>query len=213
MSLPPITIPELDPAGPIDRVNDLILLRQGLNDKKATVDQIAALQLGQFSALPSDLLASDKILIGRNDGLGGYTNYIADPRVLGFLPGVTMWFYADVAPLYWRIRTSLTDRVLAVKGGTESYQNWGQHGTWDQPPHTLTVNQIPSHSHTIVGMDSGRSSISRVGRGGQELKNEYVYPAGTAIGNTGGGQSHNHGNTWRPRAAVGICCEHIGTPT
>lgn len=211
MSLPPITIPDLDPAGPIDRVNDLLVIRQGLNDKKATVSQISDLDISSFPDLPAGgLLATDKIIVGRNNGLGGYTNYIADPRNLGFLPGVTMWFYADTAPLFWRIRTSLTDRVLAVKGGTQAYTNWGQRGTWDQENHTLTVNEIPAHSHrmaTYKTVSSGNGVANKI----SASTSNTSFTATTD--NTGGGQGHNHGNTWRPRAAVGICCEHIGTPT
>lgn len=214
MSLPPITIPDLDPAGPIDRVNDLLLLRQGLNDKKVTVQQIANLDLSLYSTLPLPIVATDKLLIGRNNGSGGYTNYLADPRTIGFLPGVTMWFYANTAPLYWQVDSSLSDRVLAVKGGSQAYTNFGTGGTWTQPSHTLTVTEMPSHSHAIDGMDSGKTSETRVGRGGTlSNPNLFTYPAGTAIKNTGGGAAHNHGSSYRPRAAIGICCLHIGTPS
>jgi hypothetical protein len=213
MSFPPITIDDLDSAGPIDFDNDLMLIRQGLNDKKVTPNQINNFKLENFTTLPSKLVATDVILVGRNNG-SGYDNYISDPRRLGFLSGVTMWFYCDLAdvPLYWSSQSSLGDRVLAVKGpvNSGSYQNQGLQGTWQQTGHAITIAQMPAHSHTIKGMRSGESSTARVGRGSSTQSDFYEYPAGIAIGETGGSQMHDHGNTWRPAAAVGLVCLKTG---
>lgn len=209
MSLPPIVLSDLDPAGAIDRNNDLLLVRQGLNDKKATVDQIAALNISSYSTLPSEILASDRIIVGRNTGPGVYTNYIAEPQRLGFLKGVVMWFYCDTlqAPLYWLSDASFADRVLAVKGGSQAYTNFGLKGDWQQKDATLTISQIPSHTHKITTyktVSSGNGEANKV----SASTNNTNYTAVTQ--STGGGLGHNHGTIWRPAAAVGIVARKTG---
>ena len=236
MSLPPITIPDLDPAGPIDRNNDLLLLRQGLNDKKATVAQISNLDISSFSALPGAVLSSDRIIIGRNNGGGTYTNYIADPRSIGFLPGVRMWFYADNAPLYWQIVPGLTDRLLAIKGGSNGYQNSGSGGQWQQldvsgvTNRGLSITQIPNHNHYAqFGQNQSNKNATYI-HGAQNIqsggdpkfgKSPSTDPVRGVVGAKGDNASHdnygdcdphNHGNNWRPLAAIGQVCQHIATP-
>lgn len=210
MSFPPITLPALDPAGPVDPDNDLLLIRQGLNDRKIPAGQIGNLRLGDLTMLPNSLLASDVILVGRSN-IGGYDNFIMPPQYLGFLNGTSAWFYQATAPLGWTITPNSGDRVLACSDSVNKYNSTnapGQTGTWQQPGHTLTINQIPSHSHSALARDSGQSSITRLGRGStSSTPQNFTFLEGTVIGNTGGGQSHNHGTTWRPLANVGILCQ------
>lgn len=218
--LPPVTIPELDPATLIDYDNDQVLLRQGLNDRRATLDQINNFRLQNFPSLPSAIVESDVILVGRNDGVGGYNNFLADPRRLGFLTGVSMYFYCDTdqAPLYWVNRPELGNRVLAVKanasasggasGGTNSaYTNWGLQGNWTLPPHTLTLSQIPAHRHALVNQQNKSGTLAAnviAGTQPSSHKNQAFTEQ------AGGGNAHNHGNTFRPLAAVGLICTKNG---
>lgn len=203
MSLPPITIPDLDPAGPIDPDNDLLLIRQGLNDRKLPAGGLLSPRLTGLQMLPNQLIASDVLLIGRNNG-AGYDNYIMPPQYLGFLNGTCTWFWQANAPLGWTVVPNSGDRVLATAlpgGAPFQYYGPGYLGTWQQENHTLTVAQIPPHSHGVKSRGAEEASGNKV-RG--------YRPSDTSdrwfTENAGGGQGHNHGATWRPAAAVGILC-------
>jgi hypothetical protein len=58
--------------------------------------------------------------------------------------GRTLWLYENVAPTGWTTQ-AVTDRVLAVKGGSYGGSGGVGAGTWTQPSHTHTG---PSHTHT-----------------------------------------------------------------
>jgi len=229
--LPPVTIPELDPAGILDPVNDQILIRQGLNDRRISPNNLFTLKLEALTTLNVSIEPDDVILVGKNNGDSTYTNYKADPRRLGFLSGVTMWFYSDTSPLYWTIQPSLGNRLLAVKGGALAYQNFGQQGTWQQTDAILTVEQIASHSHfmdtNVYWRGSGSVSDTKVAAGkGGESHQKYV-PSFTTGGagstrKTSSGDNnnptdvlpdalpHNHGSQWRPAANVGVIAQKTG---
>lgn len=204
MSLPPITIPDLDPAGPIDPDNDLLLIRQGLNDRKATAGALQQTRLGGLSMLPGQLVDTDVLLIGRNNG-SGYDNYIMPPQYLGFLNGTCTWFWQAAAPLGWTVVPNTGDKVLATAlPGGQAYQYYGVGflGNWQQDNHTLTLAEIPVHSHNY---DVYKSDID----GNLSLKTASTNRSSkntTKTADAGGGQGHNHGATWRPAAAVGILC-------
>jgi len=126
----------------------------------------------------------------------------------------SMWFNQDTAPIGWTIDGTITDELLAVKGGTQAYNVVGGTvaGTWTQTnhshttgDHTLTVAEMPIHHHTIISYVTGGWCGYCNG----------PYPGGsTNSGDTGGGAAHSHGNTgdsatantYRPRARVGIIC-------
>jgi len=203
MSFPPITIPELDPASTIDPANDLILVRQGLNDRKATVAQLNNFDFGTFSTATNAPLANDVFLVGRDVGGGNYQNYKMLATDVAFLAGTQMWFYSQNAPAGWSIVAGQGDRVLAVisNSGTGIYNNAGQHGTWQQDNHTLTELEMPIHTHGVevhatlssvsdLKLGSGKNSVSGV---------QQSLPAGGGIG-------HNHGNSFRPAACCGRIC-------
>lgn len=233
--LPPVTIPELDPAGPVNYDNDLLLIRQGLNDKKISAGNLVKVQLETYSSLARPIIATDVILVGANNGDGTYTNYTADPRALGFLVGVTTWFFADdgTAPLNWTSVAGLGDRVLAVKGGAGAYANVGINGTWQQENTSLVIQQIPSHSHYMdvgflwPGPGAGNPSSTKVGGAANGTAHKGYVPSFPTGGNgstrkTSSGDNdapndnlpnadgHNHGATWRPAAAIGVVCQKTG---
>lgn len=212
MSLPPITIPDLDPAGPVDPDNDLLLIRQGLNDRKVSPANLGNIRLGGLDMLPGQAVASDVLLIGRNNG-SGYDNYIIPPQYIGFLNGVNMWFYQAAAPLGWTVIPAVGNRLLAVSDLASqsptppaSYNGVfapNQTGSWQQPNHVLTINEIPSHTHTIKASSDNLSGANE----GYARTGKFDHAVGTLLSSsTGGGQGHNHGDTWRPLANVGILC-------
>jgi len=133
-----------------------------------------------------------------------------------FASTTKVWFYQNVAPTGWTIDATAVDAVLAVKGSSGTYAVSGgtQAGTWTQPghvhttgDHALTISEMPSHNHFFT-------RIYAYGVSGSYGTFVDTNSPNQATSNTGGDQTHNHGdtgssgtlNTWRPLAQVGIIC-------
>ncbi len=133
----------------------------------------------------------------------------------GIISGVKMYFYQNTAPVGWTIDISVSDALIGVKGGVNAFNVAGGNlaGTWSQAghthttaDHTLTVAQIPSHTHAVYYIPN----LVGIGGGPQPTSGGSYFNSGA----TGGGGAHNHGstassgtaNTYRPYAAVGIIC-------
>ncbi|MGA2823648.1 MAG: hypothetical protein ABSE72_08995 [Bacteroidales bacterium] len=130
-----------------------------------------------------------------------------------------IWVYRNTAPEGWAIDSSVTDVVLALKGGSQAYNANGgtQVGTWQQAGHSLSIAELAIHSHpgdphghTFYvdeggGTVGGTSSIPMGGQNAANTDNGSTDSGGTgsSTGSTGSGAAHDHGNTWRPAAAVG----------
>lgn len=88
----------------------------------------------------------------------------------------------------------LRDRVVA--GASVTYPTGWQHG---EGMHTLTINEIPAHTHTVVNAGGNRALVSSGGS----------TPATTKLqsGSAGGGLAHNN---WQPthHAPWIICVKH-----
>lgn len=200
----PITIPDLTPAGVIDPVNDYIIVRQGLNDRKATVDQVNQPSVATYPTLPSAILSSDLILINR-----GGVNYSAAPQRLGFLVNTYSFFYQPIAPLNWTVVPNSGDRILGTSDVNGNLYNGANPGTfsgnWQQTGHILDVTELPSHDHGITlfevytGSGGGHSKVAP-GKNSNITGSARTTPTGSNL-------AHNHGNTWRPAAIVGILCQ------
>lgn len=85
----------------------------------------------------------------------------------------------------------IQDRFLLAAGSTYSAGSTGgaathYHTTAD---HTLTINEIPSHSHTFNNADNESSSSAWAYQNTDRTSSKGQTDA------TGGGQPHNHGNT------------------
>jgi len=116
-----------------------------------------------------------------------------------------IWTYQDTAPAGWSIIAGTSDALLACKGGGQAYNASGetQAGTWTQPDHQLTEDEMPSHIHNyniynVLATAYGNPS------------NALWYGVSTNGGTTtptGDDQPHNHGNEHRPLANVGIVIE------
>jgi hypothetical protein len=129
-----------------------------------------------------------------------------------------MYFYQNAAPTGWTLDSGVTDKVLAVKGGSNAYDVNGGNtaGTWTQPnhthttaSHTLTVSEMPAHKHKVYNGETANSTYSNGGHAGTITLRTQDY---TYTQQVGGGNAHSHGNTgngatansWRPNGAVGI---------
>lgn len=211
MSFPPITIPDLDPASPLDPDNDLLLIRQGLTDKKVLLGMLQKVNLASLPMLSGQLTNTDVLMVGRPSGGGGYDNYLMPPQYLGFLNGTCAWFWQATAPLGWSVVPNSGDKVLAtVLPGGQSYQYTatGYQGDWQQDGHALTVDEMPEHRHRMpLSQGSADNFSSEAARAGKTASAGYAVATYGVLEKTSSTTApHNHGNEWRPEAAVGILC-------
>ncbi len=121
-----------------------------------------------------------------------YTNLV------GFPSGTRLIFPQASAPTGWTQITTINDRVIRVTNGsgggtggswTISGLSGGSH-THTTAGHTLTISEIPSHTHSI--------STTLVRRAGNANYIGGAYEGSNWTGNTdatGGGAAHDHGNT------------------
>lgn len=107
----------------------------------------------------------------RNDG---------DSAWVGLMHGDTsqkIWIYRNAAMSGWAVDSGVSDRVLAVKGGSTYTTGAAVAGTWTQPNHTHTG---PSHSHT------GPSHTHDMSVGATVSNKDTVYPIGPLSGSPTG---------------------------
>lgn len=191
--------------------SDLLLVRQGLSDFQAEASKVRAIDISAFGALTNPN-ATDQFLIQRAG-----TRYSIRFDKVGFVAGTRCWFHQAAAPSGWQIVTGLGDRVLSVAGGTQAYNVAGgsSGGTWQQPGHELSLQEIPNHTHNIIcGRDTANEKIVAVK--GTKNQNDSPRPRAPTEGITGSsrplngtGASHNHGTVYRPLANVGIICQKL----
>jgi len=121
--------------------------------------------------------------------------------------GTVMLFYHTTARAGWNLLVDLDDYIVYVGDGSDAGYKTGS--TWTQPghihatrSHTLTISEMPSHSHPPkAGVSNFMSST-----GSSHGESGDSYGVHSVTGNAGGGGSHNHGNvysngtvsTWRP---------------
>ena len=142
-------------------------------------------------------MTSPVVTTGFNDGtqaISWPTNGMAAAKFMLGNSNTIVWFYLNTAPPGWKVLATGADTVLGVAGGAQAYNVDGgtAGGTWTQPDHTLTIDEMPAHTHSIVGGSTGT----------------YIEASGTqagsgATGSKGGGGAHNHGTTYRVSASVG----------
>jgi len=128
-----------------------------------------------------------------------------------------LWFYENSAPTGWTYESSITDKVLAVKGGSQAYNRTGGStgGTWTVGG--LSLGSESGHTHTVTIPASGWSTVWRDAGGYIDAMAEEDgadNTMDTRVLTTSGGSSHSHSisqnATWRPSAAVGIIAKYTG---
>lgn len=111
--------------------------------------------------------------------------------------GTTILVDSDTAITGYHLETDQDDDVVYItKGSVAGGETGGtakSAGTWTQPDHTLTIAEMPAHTHAIsppaVVIPGGISSWD----GGSQVSTVSVTQS------TGGDGAHNHGTAWRPK--------------
>jgi hypothetical protein len=137
------------------------------------------------------------------------TATIGGTAIDSFPSGTKMLFNQTAAPTGWTKDTTHNDKALRITNGTVgtggtvafetalSSQSVG--GTVTVAEHTLTIAEMPSHTHTlnydfVLGItDSSRTTSPPTADGG--FGSVADQPEWTAS-NTGGGDGHSHGATF-----------------
>lgn len=108
-------------------------------------------------------------------------------------------FDKDTAVAGYTLQTDKDDYLAFItKGSGAGGQTGGADhstGTWTQPDHALTVDEIPSHNHTYTRTDGFSFWFNPV-----SSADTTISQSTQNTGNTGGGNAHNHGSTWRPKS-------------
>ena len=199
-------ITDLPPATVVND-SDYTLIRQGLTDFKAEIGLIREIDISAFP-LSNTPNPGDLMMVNR-----GGSNYSVTFDRVGFVTGTITWFYMAAPPSGWTLHDVQGDTLLAVVGGTGAYQQQGVRGNWRQSNHALTIEQIPAHSHRAFKTKDNTGSSNELGpvrgktqssdtfntshTGGKDSDKDHGSSSAITLG-------HNHGNTWRPRANVGI---------
>jgi len=131
------------------------------------------------------------------------TRLVAGTEIPDFFPlaeAIKLWFYANAVPTGWAEIGSIGDTLLAIKGGTTYTTGGDTAGAWQLPDHKLEIAEMPKHHHTYTLRYSENKNGATVSSTVGGSRN---------TGDTGGDQPHNHGDTYRPAARVGV----VGTKT
>lgn len=186
---------------------DLALIRKSdTTDYKITVALLRNINipgLPNLSPTANSPLINDLFMLSRA-GINSQCQFGA----VGFTVGTRIWFHMNaepVSPIYWQIVQNTGDTLLAVRGGATYTTGGGStQGTWQQTGWAITEAQMPTHSHTFITYESSSGSNLVQNKVSSTNRNTGLP---TRTDQTGGGQAHNHGNTWRPSASVGIICQ------
>lgn len=130
--------------------------------------------------------------------------------------GTRVFFYQAAAPLGWTAVSGLGDRILAI-GTYNSVSAGSITGTWQQEGHALSVSEMPAHNHSGSTITGPKHTHETVKRNYDEAVSGLTDTAGpiiatsevfsVSVASQGEGSVHNHGNTWRPAAIVGLIAE------
>lgn len=201
----PVQLSDLDLATSADDADLALIRKNNTTDYKVTVQLLRDINIPGLPALTSFPAATDLLIVSQG-GVNSKCNFGS----IGFTVGTQMWFYMNsvpVSPSFWQIIPNTGDRLLAVRGGATYVTGGSSTSTnlWQQTDHTLTLAQIPAHSHNykVYKSDIDGNLSFKTASTNRSSNNT------TKTDDAGGGQGHNHGNTWRPAASVGILCQKI----
>lgn len=138
-----------------------------------------------------------------------YIDDAGDSFDIGFPAGTKMLFYQSAAPAGWAIDATLHDKLVRVVDGTtltggsaRGDASWGASAPVTVDNHTLTVAQIPAHTHSYTRVGPTGGTQHDFGGGFVDTSQN--------TGSTGGGDPHNHNVStvaaWRPPVYDFIVC-------
>ncbi len=141
-----------------------------------------------------------------NDGSNGQVLSTNGAGVLSFTGGVipsgvvVMWSGSIVTiPTGWLLcdgnnnTPNLTDKFVIGAGSTYGVSTAG--GSTDTGAHTLTINEIPAHTHSYINYQTaGTNGLTQTGAHGSQTTQ--------TSGSIGGGQPHTHTGTLPPYFAL-----------
>jgi len=184
-------------------IDSLVSTNPAATDGLAQADDhmrlIKATILASFPNITGAMTATHTVL----NGLDARVTSLED----AFASGTKMLFQQSTAPTGWTKDTTHDDKALRVVTGTASSGGTNAFSTLDATAsgtvnssisgstagHTLTISQIPSHTHSQrtdrvqEGFDNGVSYAGYSPSAGNHA------PTTWNIGSTGGGGSHAHG--------------------
>lgn len=205
----PVQLSDLDLATVANDADLALIRKSNTTDYKITVQALRSINIAGLPSLSSAAQPTDLMMISQ----GGVNSKI-DFGSVGFTIGTRMWFYlgaVPVSPTYWQIVPNTGDSLLGVRGGSTYVTGGVQAGTWTQANHTLTIAEMPAHQHFIHKTKEPTGSSNNLGPArGKDPEDSSTIAFRFALSEpTGGSGPHNHGDTWRPMASVGIVCEKI----
>lgn len=138
-------------------------------------------------------------------------------NIAPFPSGTAMPFYQAAAPTGWTKVTGINDKLFYVTDGTGANPAGGTNNTgtggWDNSwglsvgSHTLTISEIPSHTHDYVATFSSGGGIAALQA---VVAQNPLQTQSFTSGSAGSGAGHSHGisstSQWRPPAAYFIIC-------
>ena len=110
--------------------------------------------------------------------------------------------YRDAAMDGYARDSGVTDKVIALKGGSTYTTGAATAGTWTIDNHTLVAGEIPAHVHTIAARTSRGARASGVTTEPEFYLNDTTVNTGSYGGS--GGHGHTFGTGTRIAAAVCI---------
>lgn len=164
-------------------------------DKTDSVDDVDAVDINDLQ----DAAIQLETYVGTSSPASGslrelVNNFLVSPR--------TLWLYEDTAPTNWTYQSSITDTVLAVKGGSNAYNVSGGNpdsaATWTMDDgYALVANDLPEHTHSYnVSTVGGVSGSFAQGAGGS--------PMPSAVNSTTEDEHSHWDATYRSPGSVGI---------
>jgi hypothetical protein len=183
------------------------------------------IDFGQSTERFKDLYLSSGIYAGSGFGSNGQvltsngTTATWQDAGGGFTSGTLMLFQQTAAPTGWTKQTTHNDKALRVVSGTAGSGGSSAFSTALGTPTvsgsvsisgnisntTLSVNQIPSHSHSYNKHDNNAT-------GGNHTHNGPNDNGNINTANTGGGGAHNHGHNMSgslSSATAGINVQYV----
>lgn len=107
----------------------------------------------------------------------------------GLVPGTRMPFNQTAAPTGWTKDTTFNDSIMRIVSGNVSNGGSTAFSTFNEQTatgaHTLTIAQIPAHSHSMP-VQNGSGSVAAIGN----ISGSPTFS--TNSGSIGGGSSHSH---------------------